>query len=206
MKPSYLSNGFLGDFCPWVRFAPWNKGWVDAPRMSISSPNEVWSSSHPMGVAPWLFLWVRSGSIPVSKCGIGATLGYFVLHILGMSPKEQVIRITTRRIVAFVTNAHHFRYSSKMENPTISVRSNIFPECVGVTIAPHMASARPQPAFIWSSFVDFIPKQSLVFFRQLRNAILSLSRIHSAIWVRVLSRVQRLMHSSFIPESASAHN
>jgi hypothetical protein len=91
---------------------------------------------------------------------ICTTLRYHVLHVIKLSPQEQMSRIATRRVVALVANEQAARVFTFLKHPRNSVRSmeSVSQTELPVTFIVH--GGGPRPALIWAPLFYFSPKPS----------------------------------------------
>lgn len=184
--PALNSNRMKPAHLPDIGF-----GYLGSP-VRLSARNYFWM--HPK----WMFI-SRYFSCP--------SLGILVMVVVRARSNKKMIWINTRRIVAFMKDAHSLRNCSKMNHPACPVRAGWPSQKSNTAISKSpISSSNPRPAIIMPTLVHLLPEVLLVFIRKMRDDFLSLIRIHSAILVRVLSRVQRLMHSNILTHINHAYN
>lgn len=89
------------------------------------------------------------------------TLRHFILYIIFVCTKEQMIRIYTDRVVAFVKNVHRFIVLSKGKLIANPVWRGVFTLKPELTIKSRLTApsfSEPFPAIIGLFFVYFIPE------------------------------------------------
>jgi len=125
-----------------------------------------------------------------------SSLLYFIIGIVLVSSKKEMIRIATRWIVAMMAYKHPFRDWTFMDHP----RRNMCASCPsGITIANEyntisesFSIRRPLPTLLWRSFFDLLPESGCERGRKtLRGQIFSGNLNHSSVIASLGLRVRR---------------
>lgn len=134
-----------------------------------------------------------------------SSLVFHVSHIVGMSSKKKMRGIYAGRYVAVMQDIQIDWYDSNIQNPTSSVCLMLCAKHSKTPISMDVFSSAPHPTLIWLPSINLAPKSLLVRFGQLWDAFLRLIHGSYMFGFRVLSRVQRLMHSTFLPQFNQTH-
>ena len=85
-------------------------------------------------------------------------LVHHIFSVVHRSSKEEVTRVTARRVITFMADNHSFRYLSVGKSPSESIRSPILPFVSKSAVSSMVLRGSPIPAFLRTYLVNFTPK------------------------------------------------
>jgi len=86
----------------------------------------------------------------------GATLSYLVGHIVGVRSEKQMVRVDTRRNIAFVADHHTGRDGAVGDLPCHAMGEVVLPHPSKRAVSIRKLSGRPQDAPVWRRRREFL--------------------------------------------------